>query len=262
MILDGTTSIVPKYRASRLVTLAACAVMGACAVALGAAATDQDDMAIASNLAELLRSARTVVSQYQDLINDPTKNDKQLTPDRVIAESVAIYRKQTGADPEASPPELKAGRLMRAEIAAIRDVMSENQATINKPGVAFKGFIPAVFARLVAEKFSERVGSEARMKVTAPEVLIRNRRARPDAWETAVLVERFDKPEWPKGQPFSEATKTDDRAAFRLLVPEYYKASCLSCHGGPAGQMDITGYPKEGGKEGDLGAAISVSLFK
>jgi hypothetical protein len=47
-----------------------------------------------------------------------------------------------------------------------------------------------------------------------------------------------------------------------MLVPEYYVASCLSCHGQPAGEMDITGYPKEGGQEGDLGAAISITIFE
>jgi hypothetical protein len=47
-----------------------------------------------------------------------------------------------------------------------------------------------------------------------------------------------------------------------MMMPEYYAASCLSCHGSPKGETDITHYPKEGGKEGDLGAVISVSLFK
>ena len=46
------------------------------------------------------------------------------------------------------------------------------------------------------------------------------------------------------------------------MVPEYYAESCLSCHGTPKGEMDKTGYPKEGGKVGDLGAAISITLYR
>jgi hypothetical protein len=249
------------HRPSFFVALAAGASLLACIGAFAASPAD-DDMAVASQLAEMLRSSRTVISQYQDLINDPTKEDKQLTPERVLAETVEIYRKQTGRDPEAMDQNSREGRLLRAEMEAIRDVVAENQSTINRPGVGFKGFIPAVFARLVSEKFSQKAGEEARIKVTAPELLIRNRRARPDDWETAVLTERFAKPEWIKGEPFSEHAKADGRSAFRLLVPEYYRASCLSCHGTPAGEMDITGYPKEGGKEGDLGAAISIALFR
>jgi hypothetical protein len=247
---------------SARVLAAAAAISLACAAALAGDPAGGDDAAIAARLAEMLRSARMVVSQYQDVINDPSKTDKGLTPDRVIAETVAIYRKQTGEDPDAVDPQSRLGRLLRAQLAAIRDVVAENQPTINQPGVGFKGFIPAVFARLVNEKFEERVGEEARVKVTAPEALIRNRRARPDGWETAVISAKFAAPEWPKGSPFSEVAEAGGRRAFRLIVPEYYGASCLSCHGQPAGEMDITGYPKEGGKEGDLGAAISVTLFR
>jgi hypothetical protein len=46
-----------------------------------------------------------------------------------------------------------------------------------------------------------------------------------------------------------------------MMMPEYYASSCLSCHGSPKGETDITGYPKEGGHEGDLGAIISITLF-
>jgi len=141
-------------------------------------------------------------------------------------------------------------------------VVAENQNTINAPDIGFKGFIPAVFARLVNEKFEETVGTEARVKVTAPEDLVRNRTARPDEWERAILAEKFADPAWPEEQSFSEVVPVEGRPAFRLIVPEYYRASCLSCHGGPKGEVDITGYPKEGGEEGDLAAAISVTLFQ
>ena len=55
----------------------------------------------------------------------------------------------------------------------------------------------------------------------------------------------------PKGQP-----------AFRLILPEYYKESCLACHGEPKGERDITGGKKEGGVLGELGGAISVTIFQ
>lgn len=247
---------------SPMLAAAAIAVLAACAGAFASAPAAGSDGAIASDLAELLQSARTVISQHQDLINDPAQKDKGLTPERVLSEAVAIYTKETGKDPSATDPGSREGRLLRAEMAAIGEVVAENQETINRPGVGFKGFIPAVFGRLVSERFSQKVGTEARMKVTAPEALIRNRRARPDPWETSVLAEKFSKAEWTRGEPFSEEADADGRLAYRFLVPEYYHASCLTCHGQPAGEMDITGYPKEGGKEGDLGAAISIALFK
>jgi hypothetical protein len=248
-------------RATCLVAVGAFLAAAAWPIA-GLSAADQEDQTIALHLAELLRSARTVVSQYQTVINDPALGDKGLTADRVLAESNAIYQKQTGEDPMAVDPQSREGRLLRAQMDAIKQVMAENQETINAQGVAFKGFIPAVFARLVNEQFEQRAGTEAKIKVTAPENLIRNRKARPDDWESAVLKDKFSSPDWKKGDPFSEIAPVGDRSAFRLLVPEYYKESCLACHGEPAGEVDITGYPKEGGHEGDLGAAISITLFQ
>lgn len=228
----------------------------------GALAEEPDDQEVAERLAEFLRSARTVISGYQDLINDPTTGDKGLTGDRVIGEATAIYVEKTGEDPLDTDPQSQQGRLLRAQMDSIRQVMAENQGTINAPDVGFKGFIPAIFARLVNEKFQEQVGAEARVKVTAPEELVRNRTARPDDWERSILEDKFAGSDWPKEQSFSEVVTVEGRPAFRMIVPEYYRASCLSCHGGPTGEMDITGYPKEGGEEGDLGAAISVTLFK
>lgn len=228
----------------------------------GAAFAQEDDTAVAMRLAELLRSARTVISQNQGLINDPTKGDKGLTGEKVLADAVAIYSEQTGENPMDSDPDSREGRLLRAQMDAIRQVVDDNQASINAEGVGFKGFIPAVFARLVNEGFGERVGTEARMKTTAPDVLVRNRKARPDQWESSVIEQKFKAPDWPEGQPYSESVAVDGQSAFRFIVPEYYLQSCLSCHGEPAGETDITGYPKEGGKVGELGSAISVTLFE
>ena len=48
----------------------------------------------------------------------------------------------------------------------------------------------------------------------------------------------------------------------RTLIPEYYGPSCLTCHGSPQGEIDITGFPKEGAREGDLGGIISITLYR
>jgi hypothetical protein len=226
------------------------------------AATEDEDTAVAMRLANLLRAARSVISSNQDIINNPNVGDKGLTGEKVLADAIAIYQKQTGEDPRESDPSTITGELIRAQMDAIQAVMDDNQSTINAAGVGFKGFIPAVFARLVNESFGAAVGDQAQVKVTAPQNLVRNRKARPDQWETAVINDEFLAPGWEKGAPFSAIVDVDGKPAFRILVPEYYGASCLSCHGEPAGEMDVTGYPKEGGKEGDLGAAISIILFK
>ena len=216
---------------------------------------------ISQDLAEMLRDARTVISNNQDLINNPEIGDKHLTGQVVLERAVKSYEKATGSDPEKADPNSRQGRLLRAMMAAIVAATDDNQATINEKGTAFKGFIPAVFGRLVSEEFNQRANGEAVVKVTAPPELVRNRKARPDAWEANVIKTKLLAPGWPKGQSYSAVVDVEGRPAFRIMVPEYYAASCLVCHGSPKGEMDLTGYPKEGGKLGDLGAAISITLF-
>ena len=219
-----------------------------------------EDRAIANSLAAMLRAGRTVISNNQGRINDPALGDKGLDGKTVLSQTVAGYTKATGMDPAQTDPASRLGRLQRAQMDAIVEVMDANQGVLNAQGTGFKGFIPAVFGRLVNEAFSRRAAGEAEMKVTAPVDLVRNRRALPDKWEAEVINDKFLKADWPKGQAFAATSDLRGRPVFRIAVPEYYASSCLTCHGQPKGTLDITGYPREGGAEGDLGAVISIVL--
>jgi hypothetical protein len=152
--------------------------------------------------------------------------------------------------------------LLKLQIESITEVIDDNQSIINKPGIGFKGFVPAVFGRLVNERFREKIGKEAEVKVTAPVELVRNRKALPDDWEVEIINTKLSSPDWPKNKVFSQLAEKNRRPAYRVLVPEYYSKNCLSCHGEPKGEIDVTGYPKEGGKLGQLGGIISISLYR
>jgi hypothetical protein len=253
------TVVQVSFSLVRRTILALCLVFASCAMA--SAAPAEDDMAITQSLAEMLRDARAVISDKQGLINDPQVGDKHLTGEVVLEQAVEKYKKNTGVDPTKLDPASRQGRLLRAMMAAIVEVVNDNQATINEKGTGFKGFIPAVSARLVAESFGQLAKGEAEIKVTAPVELVRNRKALPDSWESGVIEKRFLDPAWPAGKPFSAEVESKGRPAFRVMAPEYYVESCLACHGSPKGQMDITGYPKEGGKVNDLGGVISITLY-
>jgi hypothetical protein len=235
------------------------AISCSCAYAQRAAPSDSE---IALALADMLQAARAVISSEQYRINNPSIGDKGLTGDVVLARAVDNFKKTTGVDPKSIDPNSRFGRLLDAEMTAIRDVMREAQEVINQAGVGFKGFVPAVFGRLVTEHFRQIIGREADLKVTAPRELVRNRKALPDAWETEAIRARLLSPDWERGKVYATGAKKGSRDAFRMLVPEYYTEGCLSCHGAPKGEVDITGYPKEGGKVGDLGGVISVTLYR
>jgi hypothetical protein len=245
-----------SYIARGFFVLASTLVLGAHAQAQSAS-----DEEIARVLAQMLQSARGVIGTHQDLINSSEPVDKGLTGERVLAEAIDAFKAKGNPDPGSYSDE-KLTRLLKAQTSAIAEVMTENQFSINREGVEFKGFVPAVFARLVNERFAEKVGHEATIKVTAPPALVRNRKARPDAWELAVIEEYLMQKSWPVGAPHEEVADVNGREAFRMLMPEYYSEGCMACHGGPAGEIDITGYPKEGGTVGELGGVISISLFR
>ena len=241
-------------------------ILGAIAIASILAAgsargAEHDDLDVALGLAGMLQAARSVIAANQDRINDPAIGDKGLTGEAVLTEAIKNFTKKTGIDPDAIDPKSRFGGLLRTQMAAVKTVMDENQATINRAGVGFKGFVPAVFGRLVNEEFFRLAGAEARVKVTAPTRFVRNRKARPDSWELAAIEEKFLSSSWEKGAVYSSEAMDGDRKAFRVLVPEYYSEGCLACHGTPKGENDITGYPKEGGKLGDLGGVISITLY-
>src|SRR5580693_7801601 len=118
--------------------------------ALGAAPPADEDAVIAQSLAEMLRDARTIISNNQDLINNPELGDKHLSGQVVLDQAVKIYTKATGSDPATIDAKSRQGRLLREMMAAIVAATDENQSTINEKGIGFKGFIPAVFARLVS----------------------------------------------------------------------------------------------------------------
>src|SRR5712671_3695776 len=229
--------------------------------ALAAGPPAEEDAVIAQSLAQMLQATRTVISNNQDLINNPDVGDKHLTGQVVLDQAIKSYVNTTGRDPASTDPNSRQGRVLREMMNAIKEATDENQTAINEKGTGFKGFIPAVFARLVSEDFNQMAKGGAEVKVTAPVELVRNRKARPDGWEAEIIKTKLLDPQWPKGQSYSAVVDSNNRAAFRVMVPEYYAASCLVCHGSPKGEMDITGYPKEGGKLGDLGAVISITLY-
>ena len=67
-------------------------------------------------------------------------------------------------------------------------------------------------------------------------------------------------PSFPRSNDQVVAEVDADGKSVRVLLPLFYGKDCLSCHGTPKGERDVTGYPREGAKEGELGGAISVKI--
>jgi len=223
--------------------------------------TDAEKNAVASQAATLFRSARAVISKNQGLINDASKGDKGLTADAVIAAAKENYKKATDEDLPAADNSSIGGQATAAMLDGVTVVMNQAQDLINEEGKGFKGFLPAIFAKQVADEFTKNMQGTMAIKLTAPKSYVRNRANRPDDWEHDVIENYFKTPGWEQGATHSAQAQHKGNDAFRFILPEYYKESCLKCHGEPKGELDITGGKMEGGKLGELGGAISVVIF-
>lgn len=226
-----------------------------------ASITRDEQQQLANQLAAIFRAARKVLSDNQDLINDPAKGDKGLTAEVVLAKAVENYQAATHTAMPVAEGGTRSAQAIQALLDAVRTVMGKAQPLINEPGKGFKGFLPAVFAAQVAAEFSQTMAGTAFIKLTAPMDLIRNRRNRPDEWEAQVIEGQFKAATWVKGTPVLAHIEHRGRKGERLMLPEYYVESCMQCHGGPKGDRDITGGLKEGARLGDLGGAISVVIY-
>ena len=209
---------------------------------------------VAEHLIELVKIGRVVVSEYQATINDASKAEKGFTADFVADQVMERFKKKTNIDLRI-PNVIPQANFYLALVEAEREVVDEAQPVINRQGVGFKGFLHAVFARRVGEHFYKKTG--IRMKLTG--IDYRNSNNKPDDFEQEVL-RMFSDPRHPKGQSYVRNTMVDGRPVLRVIDPEYAAASCLSCHGAPKGERDITGMRKEGWKEGDFAGAISLVL--
>lgn len=209
-------------------------------------------------LAKLLESGRMVIERNQLLIDDPHRGDKGFTPESFEHQLVQEFLARTGIDLNALPkapasiviPPL-AKELLPALIQASREVIRDAQVVINQRGIGYKNFIPATYGSQASARFSR--SSHVRLKQTTIEP--RNPKNEPDEYEVSVL-------KWLSGRPRAEAyvsELTEEGRTLRVVMPIYYARDCLSCHGEPKGDLDISGYPKEGHKEGDLAGAITVT---
>ncbi|MDF2627523.1 MAG: two-component sensor histidine kinase [Symbiobacteriaceae bacterium] len=149
-------------------------------------------------------------------------------------------------------------KVMTQELIATRLFIARNQDRINrdpKSGhVEFKGLNPAAVGRGVGSIFNEITGYE--LKQTRFEV--RRPENQPDAFDREALTQFLQNPNLT--EYYRRVDDGGDEATFRYAVPLKAEKECLVCHGQPAGEIDIAGYPKEGLKEGDLAGAISVKV--
>ncbi|MCF7797911.1 MAG: DUF3365 domain-containing protein [Lentisphaeria bacterium] len=88
---------------------------------------------------------------------------------------------------------------------------------------------------------------------------VRNPEHKPDTWELKSLEFLESNPMKPYTFEYERVERGAD-PQFRFMAPLRANVGCLECHGDPAGELDATGFPKEGLQLGDFAGGISITL--
>lgn len=224
-----------------------------------AAFADSEAIEAGRLLAVLHDSGRVTIGANQPLINDPDKGDKGFTPENFEKQVTAKFKDRAKVDLDnlknEKVPEV-AKKLLPQLIDAMKQTVADYQPVINRAGVGFKGFIPATFGTQAAAKFRAKTGVYLKQTQNPP----RNPKNTPDEFELKALA-KFANASYPRQGEKIISETVDGGKAVRVMLPLFYGKGCLSCHGEPKGEKDISGYMREGAKEGDMGGAISVKLM-
>lgn len=132
-----------------------------------------------------------------------------------------------------------------------------NQDLINtteKGDYEFKGLHCAIVGKSIGAIFSKK---NDLVQTHYTNLKTRNAVDAPDEFEREAL-RAFERD--PSLEEYYMVAETEGHPVFRYLSRMTVKESCLECHGSPAGQLDKTGYPKEGWEVGDMGGAVSMTL--
>lgn len=149
------------------------------------------------------------------------------------------------------------GRALAQQMDAVWEFMVFNQDRLSQiayteDGV-YQGLHCAIAGRIIGQSFTRQSDYTTRFVNLNP----RNEAGMPDDYEAAALnAFRADG----NLQDFYGFAEADGKQVFRYLAPMTIEEACLQCHGEPAGELDITGYPKEGWAMGDIGGAISIIM--
>lgn len=151
---------------------------------------------------------------------------------------------------------LEEARTFAREMDAVWQFMDNSQSVINNTSdgtYEFKGLHCSLVGKSVGRLFS--AGSDYAIRYT--NFNPRSEQDIPDEFEAEAL-ERFNANSSVKEHYGIAEYQGEER--FRYLQALEVDNSCLSCHGEPAGELDVTGKEKEGWTLDSVGGAISIVI--
>ncbi len=153
---------------------------------------------------------------------------------------------------------LAEARVLEQSVQATWDFIDYEQDNINYDADGsynFKGLYCSLVGKSVGKLFTLSTDSRYVLRYTRLDP--RNALDEPDDFERAALESFYDTG---ASEYYGLAKSESGVEEFRYVGAIYLKDSCLTCHGGPAGELDVTGFVKEGLETGDIGGAVSIVI--
>ena len=218
------------------------------------------------DVARIYHASMAYIFSQQSLINSNRQSKPSLFGTPFIDQVKKSYQVMFG---EAFPDDND--EYVDNLLTLMKLVMEDNRTLILDPDIGFKGFIPAIFAFQLSEKFKAR-GYGLNIKFTNVVGRIRNKLSSPDEWEQKALAAIAN---GNVSEVINNNIEYNGGVATRYMRKVDMVPMCLNCHGipedNPANKNkeknnwifeDKTGFSMEGWKMGELGGGISVVLYE
>lgn len=148
------------------------------------------------------------------------------------------------------------GQVLAQQMDAMWEFMASNQDRLEQISYTDEGVYQGLHCAIVGRSIGALFTSQSSYSTKFVNFDPRNKADVPDDFESAALTAFNDG----VATEYYEIVDVNGEDVFRYVAPMRIEENCLECHGEPAGELDVTGFPKEGWQLGDVGGAISIVM--
>lgn len=148
------------------------------------------------------------------------------------------------------------GQVLAQQMDAVWEFMASNQDRLEQISYTDEGVYQGLHCAIVGRSIGALFTSQSTYATKFVNFDPRNEADEPDAFEAEALTAFGDG----TATEYCGIVEEDGEEVFRYVAPMRIEKNCLECHGEPKGEIDVTGFPKEGWKLGDVGGAISIVM--
>jgi len=217
-------------------------------------------------IAHIYSASMQYIFKQQTLINSQIQQKPNLFGQLFINNVKSTYLKKYNNKHFPGEHNLATKTLLEVMI----EVMEDNKTLLLDQDITFKGFIPAIFAFQISERYSQK-GIGIKIKFTNELSRVRNKFNIPDLWEMDAIKQLQ---QHKLTEIYDEKASFRGVASLRYITPVPMSNMCLTCHGSPKDNpanvnkakrewtnYDKTGFKMESWKITDFGGAISVTVY-